>query len=223
MKSWIWASAAVLTVAMVAPGTVLAGANPDAVLALHVSTQVTKNPCSISLPSRCEDFVTQVGDAGFRNVYLMVANYDSTGIAGLQFGVEYQDSTGEGCDIQAWVSCADLDFANDGWPSSGTGNLITWDYGDNCQGDTTTYAPILAGVFQVTTYSADMFRIVPRPVDGKAKVANCLYMETDITDFSPSRLGEASFGMGPGYNPCLGILTPVRPTTWGSIKALYEK
>jgi hypothetical protein len=59
-------------------------------------------------------------------------------------------------------------------------------------------------------------------VDGRAKVANCEASETDITDGDPSRLGSVSFGMGLGYNPCVGESTPVKATTWGSIKTLYE-
>jgi hypothetical protein len=222
MKSWIWASVAALAVAAIAPGEVLGVPNPDAMMALHVATRSAKNPCNIPVPSDCADFVIKTTDSGFYNIYLTVTGYDSTGIAGAQFGVSYENQNGMGCDIDAWQTCADLQFGDDNFPESGSGNLITWDPEGACQGDFETYTPIIAGVFVVTTYSGDLFSITPRPVDGKAKVANCLAAETDLTDFDPSRLGVVVFGTGTGYNPCLGPQTPVRSTTWGSIKTLYE-
>jgi len=202
-------------------GAAFAGGNPNAVMALHIGTQTAKNPCSISLPSgSCSGYTTSTIGSGFFNVYLAIASYDSLGIAGAQFGVDYTGATGQGCDVSGWTSCADLQFPMDGWPAAGTGNLLTWEPSLNCQGDMTNYTPILVGVFQITSYGSDTFSITPRPNDGKAKVADCNAAEDDLTAKTPSRLGVASFG-GTGYNPCSAIV-PVKATTWGNLKRMFE-
>jgi hypothetical protein len=114
-----------------------------------------------------------------------------------------------------------MEFAQNEWPDASSGNLMTWEYVGNCQGDLDTFEPILAGVFEVTTYGGDVFSITPRPVDGRAKVADCFGAETDLTEESPSRLASVSFGLSSGYNPC-ETSVPVRRTTWGGIKSLFE-
>lgn len=222
MRFWIGCCAVMVALGSTTP-MVAEGAGPDQpMLALHVAAYSSKNVCAVpQLPSRCEDYSTNTTGTGFFQVYLTVSNYDSTLIAGAQFGVQYAGAQGVGCDVFAWRSCADLEFASDSWPASGSGNLITWEYSANCQGDTLS-TPVLVGAFELSSYSGDIFSIVPRPVDGRAKVANCAMIETDITDDSPSRLGVVGFGADPGYNPCLGPQTPVRATTWGRLKTLYE-
>jgi len=223
MRTWIWTPlAATLVLSVALTGTAIAGGNPNAVLALHIGTQTAKDPCAVSLPAGdCSGYTTSTSlSAGFFNIYLTVANYDSMGIAGAQFGINYAPNPGEGCDVDGWTSCADFQFAQNEWPAAGSGNLVTWEYSLNCQGDPATFAPILVGVFQVTTYGSDIFSIIPRPVDGRAKVADCTAAEDDITDQVPSRLASASFG-GTGYNPCSAIV-PVKPTTWGALKRMFE-
>ena len=226
MRSWIWTVLAVaLTAGLVAPGAAVAGSNPEAMLALHVGAQVSKNHCDVVLPE-CSGFVTSTLGSGFFNGYLTVTNYDSLGIAGVQFGIDYDDGPLSGVDIDGWFACSDLEWAGGSWPASNSGNVLTWEYTGNCQVDPgftnpADAMPILVGVFQLTVYSPDTFSIIPRPVDGKAKVADCALSEDDITGQTPSRLGSIEFGLGGGYNPC-GALVAVRPATWGSIKTLYE-
>jgi hypothetical protein len=206
--------------ASVAPGA-WAGDNSGASLALHVAGATAKNICTVKLPSNCGDYTTSATTSGFYTIYLTVAGYDDTvGVAGVQFGVDYDGSGGSGTDVTAWKSCSDLEYREDNWPAAGTGNLITWDYLGNCQH--TGGTPITAGAFNVSIYSGDVFSVIPRPVDGMAKVAGCDLVETDLTNDVPSRLGKVAFGSS-GYNPCLGPQTAVHPTTWGTIKNLYEK
>jgi len=221
MKLWILPfSVALVLGACVAPGA-WAGDNSQSMLALHVATRTAKNACTFKLPSSCNDFSTSTASTGFYTIYLTVAGYDdTTGVAGAQFGVDYDGTGGSGTDIATWKSCSDLEYREDNWPAAGTGNLITWDYLGNCQRNSA--APLTAGAFDVSIYSGDVFSVTPRPVDGMAKVAGCDLVETDLTDMVPSHLGKIAFGSN-GYNPCLGPQTPVHPTTWGSIKTLYEQ
>jgi hypothetical protein len=209
--------------ACIAPG-VWASDNSNSMLALHVAGHTSKNLCSVKLPASCNDYTTSTASSGFYTIYLTVAGYDdTTGIAGVQFGVDYDGNGGSGTDITAWKSCSDLEYREDSWPAAGTGNLITWDYLGNCQQSGGTGTPLTAGAFDVSIYSGDVFSITPRPVDGMAKVAGCDLVETDLTNMVPSRLGKVAFGSTAGYNPCLGPQTAVHPTTWGSIKTLYEQ
>jgi hypothetical protein len=134
-------------------------------------------------------------------------------------------------DVLAWTLCATLEFPSTGWPASGGGNLVAWDTINSCQ----NYEPsgpgtgvvAAAGYFYLAAYSNDVMMLIPRPVDGLAKVADCLARETTIADVgvprSPSHLGTARFstGGGQGYNPC-GFADPIRSTTWSGIKTLYE-
>ena len=221
MKFWIRTLSVALTLSALTATGALAGDNNNAALALHVATRASKNMCTINLPASCNDFSTSSSSSGFYTVYVTVSGYDDTvGVAGAQFGVDYDNVTGVGADVWTWRSCSDFEFAEDNWPAAGTGNLITWDYQGNCQRN--DGGPLTAGAFDVTVYSGDVFSLTPRPVDGMVKVAGCDLVEVDITDAVPSRLGQVGFGTSGGYNPCLGP-APVHPRTWGSIKALYEK
>jgi hypothetical protein len=223
MKTWIWTPlAAALVLCLSLPSLAVAGGNPDAVLALHIGTRTAKNVCtSTSLPSDCGGYNTNTGSTGFFNLYLTVANYDTMGVAGLQFGIDYDANPGSGADVSGWTSCADLEFPGTEWPKSASGNLVTWEPSQSCQGDLVNFTPILAGAFEVFAYGADNFGIVPRPVDGKVKVADCFAAEDDLTGQNPSRLAVVSFGLDNGYNPCASVV-PVQKTTWGAIKSLFE-
>ena len=223
MRFWIGFCAVMVALGSGTPTVAEAGGAGQPMMALHVATYAAKNICAVpQLPSRCEDYVINSPSSGFFQVYVTISKYDSSLIAGAQFGIQYEGAYGVGCDVFGWRSCADLEYSSDSWPASGSGNLLTWEYGTNCQGDTLAYSPILVGAFELSTYSGDLFSLVPRPADGRAKVADCSLVEMDITDETPSRLGAVGFGTEPGYNPCLGPLTPVRTTTWGRLKTLYE-
>lgn len=221
-----WLKAAVLSMVaatVCASGAFAAGANENAAIALHLIPRVAKNICAdveATAPTVCNDFFTESDSLGDFSAVVLVANYhDSLGVAGTQFGIDFTDSTGVGVDVTGWTRCADLEFPENGWPfSAPSGNTITWESSNNCQ---TGVEPIVVGVFSLTVYSPDLLAIVPRPVDGKAKVADCPGAENDITGLTPSRLGFIAFQSGEGYNPC-AVTVPVEPTTWGGIKGLYR-
>jgi hypothetical protein len=69
----------------------------------------------------------------------------------------------------------------------------------------------------MTAYNPGVLQIIPRPVDGAAKVADCSAVEDNIA--IPTHLGAAGFGDQYGYNPCGG--DPVVTTTWSGVKSLY--
>jgi hypothetical protein len=211
------------------------GDNGQANLNLHVGPVLAKGACEAGkLP--CASLVTH-GDLAtplvgpFYYVYAVVENgSDSTGIGGVEFGVQYDGAVGSGVDIFDWTLCADLEFPMDtpAWPASGSGDLITWDGVSNCQKTPSSpkYSVVaVAGYFYMGAYSNDCLYTTVRPVSGRAKVANCKAFETIIDGKSPSHLGAASFGPAPpcgmGYRPC-GAPTPVQKSTWGTIKSIYR-
>lgn len=219
-----------LQVLVVPPSS--AGPNANAKIVLH-SARVDRPQCGNPAASPpCSGIVAQ-GDLypAVHMLYVLVTDGDATaGLAGVQFGATYNDAPGQGVDVFIWTLCATLQFPEDGWPASGTGNLVTWDPVHRCQrmepGGAGTGVTAQVGFFYCAAYSADTLRIVPRPVDGAAKVASCAAFE-DVVESAevrpnPSHLGFAAFspgGTAQGYNPC-GLVTPVRSATWGRIKAM---
>jgi len=183
---------------------------------LHVRSVTTKNICTAGAPSDCRDAVTEgaliSGNGPYYFVYLLGARGNLPDIAGLQMGIHYENgcpgdrNNGDRLDIFGWMLCATLEFAMPGWPAPNSGNLITWDAVHQCQSGETA----IAGYFYVGCYaSADILRLIPRPVDGVAKFANCNSVETILPAAS---LGSASFSSGgaiPGCNPCDGPCTSV--------------
>jgi hypothetical protein len=134
-------------------------------------------------------------------VYMLVADANwERGIAGLQMGILYDAKKKSGVDVQSWKLCAALEFPDDEWPASGTGNLITWHRFDDCQRGPAA----VAGYFYVSAYSPDQIRLMVRPVDGAAKVVDCdaaeINLEQEKEDEAPV-LGYVTFGGGKGYNP----------------------
>ena len=158
-------------------------------------------------------------------VYLLVCNAsDSLGVAGLQYGIDYNVGIQAGVDVHTWVSCTDLEFSSTGFPAAGGGNLQTWNYVSNCQDVLSEpYVPhtviAVAGFFEVQVWNPDIMVVTPRPVDGAAKVGDCFGAEWDITGAVPSQLGFVGFGLA-GWNPC-SAPTPTQKSTWGQIKQQY--
>jgi hypothetical protein len=224
------ATAIALTLVFCTGGVTLAFAgatNEPASIAFHISEPSQKAVCNVKPVLTAQTIVHRVDVGqnctpdGTKWVWLLVCNAsDSLGIAGMELGIEY----GDGIVMNGWTRCTDLEFPQFGWPASGTGNILTWNPGTNCQDQMSEpYVPgsviAVAGAFSVTIYAPEQLISTPRPVSGRAKVADCNAAETDITDYFPSHLGIAGF-CEPGYNPC-NAPTPVRETSWGRIKAAY--
>ena len=213
----------------------MAGENANAGISLHLTKPTTK-------AAICSAFNWRVGNVdpfktkgqpcahgmGQWDIWVVVCNgSDSVGVAGVEFGIEYDGASGSGVDIQSWRRCADLEFDQAGWPESGTGNLLTWEPSLNCQMTNliptqakTAYAVV--GVFSATIFGQDQMGITPRPASGRMKVADCGAVEDDLTDALVARGGFATFCTNrQGYNYCKGTVLGTESTTWGKIKAKY--
>ena len=216
--------------------------NPTAPkILLHLTHPTTKGIlCDRGIVSDCTEAVVN-GDLwpNGKSYFLYVEVYrgDLPDIAGLQLGIEYDPASSSGVDVFGWTYCLDVSFNSPGpfgpWPTSGSGNLMTWDRSLNCQTGTTS----IAGYFYLAAYSDDVIQVVPRQVDSKAKVADCAARERLLT---VSDLGRVAFSSGaatPGCNPCVDDCTtttpqgnpikpesvPTLPTTWSSVKSLFSR
>jgi hypothetical protein len=134
--------------------------------------------------------------------YVLITDFDlNQGLAGVQFGISYDDSAKHGVDILSWQSCALYEWPMDGWPASETGNLLTWNQAEDCQ----EVAPLSVGFFYLTAYSPDRLKLIPRPVDSMACVAVCGLTASKTKELvdvlKPESLGWVDFGEGSGYNP----------------------
>lgn len=195
-----------------------AGPNENAKIAIHLASPTTKSACTRTQASPpCQSIVTagDLAPEGYFAYVLVVDGDAAEGVSGLQFGITYNPAIEAGVDIFGWANCATLEFPMSGWPASGSGTLITWDRDNVCQraepGGTGTGVVAVAGYFYCAAYSADSLIIIPRPVDGAAKVASCASIEDTLESASvhrtPYPLGFAAFSQGttlPGYNPCAG-------------------
>lgn len=224
------ATAIVLTLlfAMGSVSIAFAGAtNKPASIAFHITERGQKAICSSKPVLTASTIVHRVDVGqnctpdGSKWVWLLVCNgSDSLGIAGVELGIQF----GGGIVMNSWTRCTDLEFAQAGWPASGTGNALTWVPSINCQNQKSEpYVPgtviAIAGAFDVTIYAPDQLMSTPRPVSAQAAVASCAAATTVISGMFPSHLGIAGF-CAPGYNPC-NAPTPVRETSWGRIKSFY--
>ena len=203
-------------------GSAAAFDNKQAGIALHI-TPAQVGPTNCNPPVTAPTLVYQtpsVSPDQFYWTYLLVCNgSDSTGIAGMEMGVQYPGVI----QIYNWISCSDLQFPDGIWPNSGGSNLLTWTLA-NCHLDRSEPAVprtviAIGGYFYMGAYGASQMSVIPRPVSGRAKVADCASREDDFTFAIPSHLGVAGFGGAAGYNPC-GAPTAVAPTTWSGIKNL---
>lgn len=199
-------------------GLALAGENSTASLLVHVAPHTTKNQCTTA-PTSCEQVNTSAVTGSFYDIILMVANpADSNGLAGVEFGIDYNGTLSQGIDIFEWKACGDLEFPMTGWPTPGTGNVVTWN-ASTCLRPTEQVRVV--GRFYIGAYSADRFQITPRPASGVLAVASCSAEVDDLTSATNNRMGYADFGSGLGYNPCTTVV-PVQESTWSGVKILFR-
>jgi hypothetical protein len=188
----------------VLPALAAAGPHPDAKLIMHL-VPVPERRMHACLHHGVETFdqVVTAGDVGtLYYAYILVADIDTTeGMAGVQFGISYDGEPESGIEILEWHPCAFQHFPEPGWPSSETGNLLTWSQDTACQ----TKVPVVVGYLVLRADSPDRLKLIPRPVDDIAQLAACgvtsRNADTRVDHFQTENLGWLDFGEGEGYNP----------------------
>lgn len=213
-----------------------------AAIFLHVGKASGKRLACDEMPRSPSQVVTQGSADPSGNsryyVYLLgspqTLGVENAGITGMQMGIRFTGTseTDPRITVFGWTPCSIMNFPQDGWPASGTGNTITWTVNPTtCQQE----EMVLAGFMYVSAYAPAIVAVTgfptadpENPSNGLAKVTDCGGAEIVV---DPSRLAWVSFGgakMGgdavgcnPLYGPCQEALAPVLPTTWGRIKTKY--
>ncbi len=181
-----------------------AAGNPNAKIILHLVPWNNRHTCAAGRLEQPGQVVTK-GDlfpARYAAYALVVDGTPGAGIAGVQFGIAYNDSVKKGVDIIDWQECSLFNWPMPGWPAESlTGNLLTWHSTTDC--DSSGFR--VAGFFYLTAYSPDRLRIVARPADNMAAVSDCMKTGTQVSDcvdvLPVEHLGFVDFGGGEGYNP----------------------
>lgn len=188
----------------------VAGPNANARIMLNALSLTAKNHCTRTqnVPLGCSGYDSGVSNVPLyptlRYVYALVVGGDQlSGVGQAAFGLNYQspDFT-----IYDWHLCADSQAPTAGWPASGSGNVITFDAGTNCQqsGNALLGAVATLGYFYCAAYSPTEVKIRPHPVDRVARVWSCVGVE-DVVWYDPvitcSALGSVGFARL-GWNPC---------------------
>ena len=210
------------------PSLCLAQRNRDASIGLILKDAGAVPRCSDLRPIACSDPTAKV-TGGLQDYYaiLCVFNGDSElGIAGMEFGIDYDSGSQSGVDVTSWNLCADLEWMDDTWPDAGSGGLITWVNEENCQktvpGNVEDGVSAIAGFFTVTAYDTDRLRIVPHDTQQQGKnlkVADCANTESSLDPTQQaSWVGFSSDLSEKGSIPCVHH---VGKTTWGVIKSTY--
>ncbi|NNF07375.1 MAG: choice-of-anchor D domain-containing protein [Candidatus Eisenbacteria bacterium] len=190
-------------------------------MAMHLQAPSTKNQCLPAsqggqLPdlTPCSQYVSSGATLTGYDVYVTAAGYrlpnaryyPDEGIGGAEFGLNYNGTPGQGVDVFAWTSCADLAFPSATWPDPSGGITLTFDPANNCQnapisGFESENGHAVLGVLYVYAYDDDQLQItgrnnIPLPLP---KLADCLSVEADVL---LADAGAVGFGE-PGCNPCL--------------------
>ena len=142
----------------------------------------------------------------------MVARADTAeGIMGVSFSLSFPTDLVE----PVWALCADMDFPGPSWPDSGGSILVTWDDPTNCQRSVIRQdgGHAVAGFFSIFIFDVGTLELDQTP-NPNFFVTDCSGNKTEIQ--TPG--GIIGFGTS-GFNPCQP--TPIAPTTWGRIKAMY--
>lgn len=214
-----------------------AGDNDQAGIAAHITPSGSQNcvppvtaatlVTGVNDGLGCDEGVGTSGQPRW-DVWLLVCNgSDSTGVRGVEFGIDYAADVYTGIYVNNWQLCADQDFPETGFSpdtfnqSGPAGNTVTW---LSCQDQNSEpFVPqtviAVMGALDVFTYDPDVLSIVAKQNSGKAEVADCSGDQESILGNSPSHLGFSEWCLGAGYNPC-GLPTAVEPKTWGAIKKL---
>jgi hypothetical protein len=195
-------------------------------LLLHVTSPVTE--CACRGPTSIASVVTSADpspDGSVHQFVYLVLAPGSTGLLGFEAGIAYRPHRPDrpGLEIVSWHSCADLELPQPDWPDSASGNTFTWEV---CH--LTDVA--VGGYFEVIAHDAETMRATPHRQMAQVKWAACPSRGFDDV-IAASRLGWVSWGgdavgldhdgCNPALGPCQG-LTPVHPTTWGRMKALFR-
>ena len=195
----------------VVPAAVLAGPNSDGVLVVSAGPWTGSTNCASLQRSGYwfdwsdQHYPSPGGDDNIVPLYVARSYGDPVSAMGADVGIEY----GEALEVISWTHCGYLEVPTPGWPASGAGTTVVWS-------PSLLQPNVLVGWFRVNVTmglppAAYEFRGAPHPMYDEARVVS------PQGDFDTLWLD--SFSVADFYNPAV----PVRPETWGRIKAQYGR
>jgi hypothetical protein len=211
------------------PSSSFAQRNKDASIGFILQQSGSVPRCNTLTKMACSDPNAKVTGA-LEDYYAIVCVFNGDpelGIAGMEFGIDYDSGSQSGVDITSWTLCADLEFPQDAWPDAPSGTIITWTYQENCQrtvpGDELDGVTAIAGFFSLTAYSTDRLKVIPRPGQG-LKVADCGTEDYSGAEYllNPNeQAGWVGFSSDLSEKGSIPCVHHVGKTTWGTIKNTY--
>lgn len=208
--------AALLAILMLAvPVAAFAGANAGAALLASTGsvTKTTPATCTALGGKLCAQLTPNV-NTQLAPLLSWVAVYVGrlpalTQLSGVDFGIQYDPNA---LYLPTWTHCGSLEVNGTGWPTPPSGNTVVWVAPQ--AGET-----VLVGYFTVAKYAgypSYNWVLGAHPLYGVARAVDGASNFDDLRNPAVANL----IGQG-GYNPDC-FYTAVKPTTWGSIKNLYQ-
>ena len=155
----------------------------------HLCPYVEEHDPLVDCASANPHFDSEYG-YGLWTIYAAFPEGSSPRLAGLTFGVDYDDSA---ILVGAYESCGDFELSTSDWPLPGSGDAVTW-----VEAQTTQVVRVYVfGGYEY--YGLDTsFDLVPHPILGADFADDDIPSNLDpIADF-----GRLGFNGNPGYLPC---------------------
>ncbi len=198
MRSWasvLWMPLAGL---VVLAAVAMAGPNAGGTLIVHYPglayTSDTGDYCGISPLSSCTSAVSEIDGSGpsaikVWKVYAAFVGGSSPRLKGVSFGITYSGNVT--IRAQEYGTCGDVEFPDNTWPRSGTGNSVIW---DNAQTAILVECYWFAGY---VTGGSGTFTLGPNSLLGGAFTDDSIPPKVDAI----YAYGTMGFGTG-GSDPC---------------------
>ncbi|MDI6809587.1 MAG: hypothetical protein QME66_11495 [Candidatus Eisenbacteria bacterium] len=168
-------------------------------------------------PTNCSQLVLQGAINTPYHCQILVADFNN--LTAEEFGLSYPPHIFVGTDkLDCTPNAFVLKSPSPPFPASGSGVVIA----HSCVNYTGTLLNL--GFIYVFAYAPGTLCIAGSCRANTAELTDC-QGKTDVIwpiPGMPSHLGCVGFGEIAGYDGSCGVSTPVTPSTWGNIKALYK-
>lgn len=190
--------------------TVLAGANPQAQLAVHALAHNGKRTCSTDVIASCSA-IQQSGASASGYYDLLVVLYDFTEATGVEYGLSWDVPY-----FTSWSNCTDLYVFNQTSPNSADVSQVF----TSCRTGGGIGGPgrVLGWM---NMYGAGRLDIGLTSIPADPSIVDCAFQQDLIHTTHPGFSGGGVPGPG-DLTPCQLGPTATENTTWGQLKDLYR-
>jgi hypothetical protein len=211
---------AIAAAAALPPSRAFAFGNTQAKLVIHLTAPSGKAQCADLETSPPFDLVTMGGlyPPNTYFAYILVMNSSLLdGVGGAEFGIEYDGDPGSGVEIYDWTFCGALQYQTRGWPASGTGNLVSFDWLHNRR----QAGRAVVGYFYLGATSPDRLSLTAAPGKPDVLISDSRVLIDHLPAKPGIAVGAADFGGGSGVDPTRSVPS-YEAHLWKSIQSLYR-